>query len=110
MPAVHQALDTPSELARDLGLEAGAPVTGMHAWIVDTSIECDHQRFGGFLKLSLEELLIALRDDGHLLREIEDVAHNQPDVSALPTTLFPQGFSARQLVAVIESQAVWQGV
>lgn len=28
-----------------------------------SSIEHDHQRFGGFLKVSLEEVLIALRDD-----------------------------------------------
>ena len=39
----------------------------IYGWIVDTSIECDHQRFGGFLKVSLEELLIALNDDRHLL-------------------------------------------
>jgi hypothetical protein len=39
------------------------------AWIVDTSIECDHQRFHGFLKVSLEEVLIALRDDRHWLND-----------------------------------------
>ena len=30
----------------------------MCGWLVDTSIECDHQRFGGFLKISVAELLI----------------------------------------------------
>ena len=33
--------------------------------IVDTSIEHDHERFNGFLKVSLEKVLIALRDDRH---------------------------------------------
>ena len=42
----------------------------IQGWIVDTSIECDHQRFCGFLKVSLEEVLIALRDDRHLLKTV----------------------------------------
>ncbi|UUZ67083.1 hypothetical protein LP416_19415 [Polaromonas sp. P2-4] len=41
----------------------------MTGWIVDTSIECDHQCFSGFLKVSLEEVLIALRDDRRLLND-----------------------------------------
>ena len=68
---------------------------------MDTSIECDHQRFGGFLKISLEELLIALRDDRHLL-------HNPDGMFA--KTLYPQGFSAGRLMEVVETQAVWDGV
>jgi Holliday junction resolvase-like predicted endonuclease len=61
-----------TELARQLGLDAGTPSNQICGWIVDTSIECDHQRFGGFLKISLEELLIALRDDRHLLHDPTD--------------------------------------
>jgi hypothetical protein len=59
--AVQQALTDQPELAQALGVEMGAPATTLCGWIVDTSIECDHQRFGGFLKLSLEELLIPLQ-------------------------------------------------
>ena len=36
---------------------------------IDTCIEHDHERFSGFLKVSLEEVLIALRDDRHLLND-----------------------------------------
>ena len=36
------------------------------SWI---PIEHDHERFGGYLKVSLDELIIALRDDRHLLSD-----------------------------------------
>jgi hypothetical protein len=78
---------------------------------VDTSIECDHQRFGGFLKVSLEELLIALRDDRHLLHDPDGIfAQTAPAARAEPQSLYPQGFSAGRLIEVVKTQAVWQGV
>ena len=113
--AVQLALATESglvpELAQQLGLDAGVPATRISGWIVDTSIECDHQRFGGFLKISLEELLIALRDDRHLLHDPSGMfAHAAPDARAEPQSLYPQGFSAGRLIEVVETQAVWDGV
>ncbi len=89
-----------------LGLVPGQSSV-LHGWIVDTSIEADHQRFGGFLKLSFEELLIALRDDRHLL--------NDPGVIlagssvAKVGTLYPHGFTAERLLEVIEGEEVWAG-
>jgi Holliday junction resolvase-like predicted endonuclease len=100
-----------SELGQRLGLEAGAPAPAMRGWIVDTSIECDHQRFGGFLKISVEELLIALRDDGHLLHDPEGMfAQTAPAAPAEPQSLYPQGFSAGRLVEVVETQTVWKKI
>ena len=99
------------ELTQQLGLETGGPVTQICGWVVDTSIECDHQRFGGFLKVSLEELLIALRDDRHLLHDPSGMfVQAAPAVRAEPHSLYPQGFSARRLIEVVETQAVWDGV
>jgi Holliday junction resolvase-like predicted endonuclease len=98
--AVKLALATETELVRQLGLDADVPVTPISAWIVDTSIECDHQRFGGFLKISVEELLIALRDDRHLLHDTGGV---------FAQTFYPQGFSAGRLIEVVETQSVWLG-
>ena len=86
------------------------------AWIVDTSIEWDHQRFNDFLKVSLEEVLIALRDDQHWFNDPDGLFQNgkasvKPFVcdsySATHTTLYPDGFSAVRLVEVIESATVW---
>jgi Holliday junction resolvase-like predicted endonuclease len=113
--AVRRALTEQPEFAVRLGWVAGA-VEGAVAptlcgWIVDTSIECDHQRFGGFLKLSVEELLISLRDDSHLLHDPDGLFTPTASVARVePKSLYPQGFSAALLIEVVESQAVWRGV
>ena len=97
-----------TELAQKLGLDAASPATQLCGWIVDTSIECDHQRFGGFLKISLEELLIALRDDRHLLHDPEGMfAQAEPAAREESQSFYPQGFSAGQLMEVVQTQAVW---
>jgi Holliday junction resolvase-like predicted endonuclease len=109
--AVQLGLTIDPELARQLGLETDGPVTQICGWIVDTSIECDHQRFGGFLKISLEELLIALRDDCHLLHDQSGMfAPNAPTARPEPQGLYPQGFSAGRMIEVVETQSVWRGV
>jgi hypothetical protein len=86
-----------------------------HGWIADTSIECDHQRFEGFLKVSVEELLIALRDERHLLNDPEGLLAGNysedrsrgADTSRASWSLYPDGFSAERLIEVIETEAVW---
>lgn len=109
--AVQLALTNEAELAQRLGLEVGAPAPAIYGWIVDTSIECDHQRFGGFLKISVEELLIALRDDRHLLHDPSGMfTQAVPAAHAEPQGLYPQGFSAGRLIEVVETRAVWDGV
>ena len=109
--AVRLALLDQSELAQELGVEGDAVAATVHGWIVDTSIECDHQRFGGFLKVSLEELLIALRDDRHLLRDPDGMfAQTAPAGQTELQGLYAQDFSAGRLIEVVETQAVWQGV
>lgn len=90
----------------------------VHAWIVDTSIEHDHERFDGFLKVSMEELIIALRDDWAMLNEAEQVlaVDSHQGVETLPVepaekargTLYPDGFSFGAFVDVVESESVWE--
>lgn len=106
--AVKHALAEQSELSDLLRLKCESSQTTVHGWIVDTSIECDHQHFNGFLKVSFEELLIALRDDGRLLHDPDGLHTGVIGVpAAVDGALFPKGFSAKNLVKVIESQAVW---
>lgn len=113
--AVRRALIANDQLAESLGFDAGQDVHEVEGWIVDTSIECDHQRFSGFLKISLEEVLIALRDDRHLLNDPagvlsgrrlvegdESVPHVLPNES-----LYATGFSSRRFREVIENELVW---
>ena len=105
--AVLSVLNGDTVFQSALGL-LGAPDFGqVHSWIVDTSLEGDHCFFSDCLKLSLEELLIALRDDRHHLFEGQvwtqsQIAENPPAV-----TLYPAGFSAEHFVDAVRSQAVW---
>ena len=114
--AVEKALTEDVDLASALGVEGGGVPLISRGWIVDTSIEHDHQRFNGFLKVSLEEVLIALRDDRHLLNDpgglfegtgMEALHNERAPLDELPT-LYPDGFSLPRFVEVIESEAVWE--
>lgn len=114
--AVRQALDADESLRHALGLDTHT-TPAVTAWIIDTSIECDHQHFSGFLKVSLEEVVIALRDDRLFLDDPDglfcgDQAHNRSFSSGSDESrksLYPHGFSAGRFVDVVESEEVWRG-
>jgi hypothetical protein len=106
-------------LRAGLGIDPDWQLAGCHAWIVDTSIERDHMRFSGFLKISVEELLIALRDDADLLadpdgllsgRSLDEEFPNRIEAPRPLATLYPQGFSSDRLVEVIEAETVWKAI
>jgi len=113
--AVLLAVASDQELRALLGVTADQIPTQCHGWIADTSIEYDHQRFEGFLKVSVEELLIALRDDRHVLNDAEGLLAGNcgedlsrvADTSRAAWTLYPDGFSAERFIKVIETEAVW---
>jgi hypothetical protein len=113
--AVSQAIASDPGFRTMLGWAEGLIPTQQHVWIADTCIECDHQRFGGFLKVSVEELIIALRDDRHLLNDPGgllagnygvDETH-EADAGESGWSLYPDGFSAERFGEVIEIEAVW---
>ncbi|WP_440532384.1 hypothetical protein [Variovorax sp. YR566] len=115
--AVLEALAQDGELTNGLGLELSRSAPPIHGWIVDTSIERDHERFSGFLKLSLEELLIALRDDRSLLHDLNGIFSrparglNASKVGHTGTnTLYPAGFTAGLLIEAIEAELVWDSI
>ncbi len=116
LDAVENALSNDEGLAKSLGVEPGAPPRHVCGWIVDTSIEHDHERFGGFLKVSLEEVIIALRDDRHLLNDpagllsggTEQIDGVGPPETDRSWTLYPDGFSASRFIQVIKNEAVWE--
>ena len=116
LAAVSQAIGSDLELRTSLGLTEPPAPQHQHGWIVDTCIECDHQRFSGFLKVSIEEVLIALRDDRHLLNDPEgllsgtyDADQSAEDETRHSTwTLYPDGFRVERFIEVIETEAVWE--
>lgn len=114
---VGWALGADASFRAALGLaDSEPPAHGhMHAWIVDTSIESDHERFSGFLKVSLEEVIVALRDDHYLLGDPEGLWSAQPltesqatEERALPS-LYESGFTAERFAKVVEGELVWAG-
>lgn len=65
----------------------------IHSWIVDTTLEFDHEYIDGFLKVSFEELVIML--NGHK-QYLSDILDNDTDKSPFCT-------SEENLEAVIDS-------
>ena len=114
--AVNRALASNSDLANLLGLDLGASGASTIGWIVDTSIEHDHQCLSGHLKVSLEEVLIALSDDHGLLNDPAQILGNTKGLLergesydlARQMTLYPGGFNFSRFVEVVESEAVWK--
>lgn len=116
--ATSQAIAMHREFRAMLGLSTERGLPHCHGWIVDTSIECDHEHFAGFLKISVEEMLIALRDDRHLLNDPEGLLAGKyeagraimDDKVSSAMTLCPEGFSAKRFVKVVETEAVWEEI
>lgn len=106
--AVNQALLSDEIFKSTLRLDVNGSKSKVTGWIVDTSIEHDHQLFSGYLKISLEEIIIALRDDSHLLFNMVDIAEGKEIERDDEFTLYPNGFSANNFLSVIEQQRIWQ--
>lgn len=93
---VRGATAEAAKLRDELQFDVIPPAEQVHAWIVDTSIDFDRERFSGFLKVNMTEFLIALRDEASLL-----------DNDFSPVTIYPEGFSAGRFAQVIEEAALW---
>lgn len=110
--AINRMLETAPADRIELGLPSTCPAYGI---IADTSIEHDHERFNGFLKVSVEEILIALRDDRELLADPIGILGegyglpcvNPPTEKQTPNTLYPNGFNAQRFVEVLENELIW---
>lgn len=110
--AISRMLETAPGGGTALGLTGACAVNGI---IADTSIEHDHERFNGFLKVSVEEILIALRDDRELLSDPTGIlgedyglpGANSPAEKYTLDTLYPNGFDAQRFVEVLENELVW---
>lgn len=99
--AVVAALTQDELLRESLGCSDLNVSSRLHAWIVDTSIELDHEWVDGFLVVSLESLHVILRDERQLL-QADQVSQEESD------TMFPDGFSAERLVEIVQTGEVWK--
>ncbi|PKI02512.1 NERD domain-containing protein [Glaciecola sp. 33A] len=105
--AVEQALLSDVNFKSTLEVDTDGPIPKVIGWIVDTSVELDHQLFSGYLKVSLEEVIIALRDDSHLLFSMVDITEGKEIERDTEFTLYPNGFSINNFLGVIEQQRIW---
>ena len=122
--AVLHELEMRSSLMQELELQT-CPVDGyIHSWILDTSLEYDHEYFSDFLKVSIQEVRIALRDERHLLRAAErfspeeklsvstsldaEIFYDELLQKQPSDLLYPDSFSAERFVYVIENGLVWK--
>lgn len=109
---INRMLETPSSEEMELGLSSNCSAYGI---IADTSFEHDHEQFNGFLKVSIEEILIALRDDRKLLIDPIGIlgegyglpSINSPAEDRTQETLYPDGFNAQRFIKVLENELVW---
>lgn len=114
--AVERVVASDGATRDALGLSPTEQPAALHGWIVDTSVESDHERFSGFLKVSLEEVIIALRDDRRLLGDPDGLSSGgrsaklEPVEDSVSSTLYPSGFDAARFAAVIESELVWESL
>lgn len=126
---VVKSLETDATLANLINESFTIDKLKIHSWIIDTSIEHDHEYFSGFLKVSLQEIRIALLNERHFLRDLEgkflaNVLHKRQDngdiIEQMGTimadfskqkpidNLYPQGFGAERFAEIIETGMMWE--
>ncbi len=110
--AVIHAIETNFVFEKGFKVDKLPSDKNIHSWIIDTSIEYDHQYFSGFLKVSFQEILIVLRNERHLLRNSEELFSPEQkrgsyDEIALLDDLYPHGFSAGYFADIIENGQIW---
>jgi hypothetical protein len=101
--AVRHAIESDETLLSNLQLPSGGKKLRIHAWIVDTSIEHDQEMVEGYLKVSLEGLIVILRNDRHLLSGNLLLEESLPE-----DDLFPDGFTVQRFIEIVENGEVWK--
>ena len=89
-------LASKEDLIEKLGIDAVPGDERVHCWIVDTSNDFDRERFSGFIKVSMTEIIVALQDSAGISCEVN-----------LLNTLYPEAFCAKAFVDVIEQERIW---
>ena len=103
--AVNSLLETDESFRAFLGIKSSMDCHVI-GWIADTSLEYDHKYFNGYLKVSVEDLHIALRDEAEMLVDFMALDESKVKHNEL-TTLYPQGFSVMEFIKVVQESKVW---
>jgi hypothetical protein len=103
--AIKHAIEHDENLQSQLQLPVEKGNVQTHLWIVDTSIEYDQEVIDDFLKISLEGLIVILRNERHLLN-----GNRLLEGKVVEDDLFPDGFSVQRFVEIVEKGEVWSAV
>ncbi|MBH0064333.1 nuclease-related domain-containing protein [Psychrobacter sp. SZ93C1] len=82
-----------------LGLDSSQ--FSIHSWIVDTTLEFDHEYIDGFLKISFEELVIILNGHGQYFSNMLD----NDNTNKNPLSAYEENLEA--LIKSVEDNAFW---
>lgn len=100
--AVLSALEDDGDFRANLRISGQTKDMVIHTWIVDTSIEYDQTVIDGFIKISLEGLIVILRNERYLLRGLLHEDEHLPK-----DDLFQEGFSAKHFAEIVEEGKLW---
>jgi len=101
--AVRHAIESDETLLSILQLPSGKNNVRIHAWIVDTSIEHDQEMVEGYLKVSLEGLIVILRNERQLLSGNLLLEESLPE-----DDLFPDGFTVQRFIETVQNGEIWK--
>lgn len=106
--AIREELQNNPELCHKLSITDNQTNIKIIPLIIDTSLENDHQEFYGTLKISVEELMLAINDEKDLLN-VQFLKKNQNITKT--SSLYPNdSFSASRFIEVIRNNEVWNGM
>lgn len=100
--AIAQAILGDAELQSKLKIPDQRNAIKIHPWIVDTSIEYDQELIDGYLKVSLEGLIVILNNERELLTGNLLIEEELPE-----DDMFSEGFSVQRFVEIVEKGELW---
>jgi hypothetical protein len=101
--AVQNAIAVDVTMQSELKLPSDIRNIQVHSWIVDTSIEYDQASIDDILKVSLEGLIVILRNERHLLG-----SNLQFEKDIAQDNLFTDGFKTQTFVKIVENGDIWK--
>lgn len=100
--AIAQAIVDDANLQSKLKIPDQKDAIKIYPWIVDSSIEYDQELIDGYLKVSLEGLIVILNNERELL------TGNLLTEEELPKDdMFSGGFSVRRFIELVEKGELW---
>ncbi len=100
--AIAHAIVDDANLQSKLRLSDQKDAIKIYPWIVDTSIEYDQELIDGYLKVSLEGLIVILNNERELFTGNLLIEEELPE-----DDMFSEGFSVQRFIEIVEKGELW---